>query len=251
MTTKHGKIALFVACCLITLCGCSALADGLRITSQFGNGNVWPYRQATPCNRAGNTNACGQSAAACGTSSCGKTCGNAASCAKGNCSTGSCGTCTKRGCCKTNQQQNTPAKPTTPPTTDGHYTIGSASAQEQEAWKYINQDRQRDGLAALPLDESLCALARMKSQDMLTNRYFAHTSPTLGDAATMLRSYGYRFSSVGENIARYGTVAKAHVGLMNSDGHRRNILSSSWTRVGIGVVQDSNGFVYITQLFAR
>lgn len=91
----------------------------------------------------------------------------------------------------------------------------------------------------------------MKSQDMLTNRYFAHTSPTLGNAATMLRNYGYSFSSVGENIARYDTVAKAHAGLMNSDGHRRNILSSSWTRVGIGIVQDQNGFVYITQLFVR
>jgi len=135
--------------------------------------------------------------------------------------------------------------------TDGHYTIGSASAQESEALKYINEDRALQGLPALVMDKTLCALARMKSQDMLSNNYFAHTSPTLGDAAAMLRNNGYSFRSVGENISKHSTVSKSHAALMNSDGHRRNILGSSWQKVGIGIVQDKNGSVYMTQLFVR
>ncbi len=134
---------------------------------------------------------------------------------------------------------------------DGHYTIGSASVQEKEAWKYINNDRQKQELFALPLDEELSGLARMKSQDMLANRYFAHTSPTFGSAANMLKSNGYSFLAVGENIARYSSIAKAHAGLMSSAGHRKNILGANWTRVGVGVAVDASGNVYVTQLFAR
>ncbi len=91
----------------------------------------------------------------------------------------------------------------------------------------------------------------MKSQDMLTNKYFAHTSPTLGNAATMLKKNGYAFKSVGENISRHATVLKSHAALMSSDGHRRNILGTNWTRVGIGIAVDKNGYVYMTQLFVR
>ena len=56
---------------------------------------------------------------------------------------------------------------------------------------------------------------------------------------------------MGENIAHHATVDKAQAAFMSSDGHRRNILSSSWTKVGIGVCYDANGFVYVTQLFVR
>ncbi|MCL2811056.1 MAG: CAP domain-containing protein [Clostridia bacterium] len=101
------------------------------------------------------------------------------------------------------------------------------------------------------MDNKLAALARMKSQDMLSNNYFAHTSPTLGNAATMLRNNGYSFNSVGENISKHSTVIKSHAALMSSDGHRRNILNSSWQKVGIGIVLDGNGSVYMTQLFVR
>jgi len=106
-------------------------------------------------------------------------------------------------------------------------------------------------LPALALDKELCALARMKSQDMLANNYFAHTSPTLGNAATMLRDSGYAFKAVGENIAKHSTVRKSHAALMNSDGHRGNILGSNWTKAGIGIAVDKNGNIYMTQLFVR
>lgn len=144
-----------------------------------------------------------------------------------------------------------PTAMVTPSVTDGHYTIGSPSAQEQEAYNYLTEDRNKNGRSTLELDPTLCYLARMKSQDMLTNGYFAHTSPTLGSASDMLKNFGYAFSSVGENIAHHASVEKSHAAFLSSEGHRRNMMSTSWTKVGIGVATDSNGYVYVTQLFVR
>ena len=59
----------------------------------------------------------------------------------------------------------------------GDYTTLSVSAQEYSAWNLINADRESNGLASLPLDETLCALARIKSCDMKNEKYFSHTSP--------------------------------------------------------------------------
>jgi len=115
----------------------------------------------------------------------------------------------------------------------------------------LNQDRIANGLPALSLDPALCAIARLKSRDMHENRYFAHTSPTYGSASDMLRRFGYSFVSVGENIAHHATVEKSQAAFMSSTGHRRNILGSQWSRVGIGVWTDNQGFVYVTQLFVR
>lgn len=108
-----------------------------------------------------------------------------------------------------------------------------------------------NGRSALVLDPALCEIARLKSKDMKENRYFAHTSPTYGSASQMLKTFGYSFTSVGENIAHHATVEKSQAAFMSSDGHRRNILGSQWSKVGIGVWTDDQGFVYVTQLFVR
>lgn len=139
----------------------------------------------------------------------------------------------------------------TPSQSMGDYTTESLSAQEQKAWNLLNQDRMYRGLAPLPLDPQLSAIARAKSRDMDEKDYFAHTSPTYGSAADMLRAFGYIFSAVGENIAHHATVEKSQAAFMTSDGHKRNILGANWTKVGIGVWQDAQGYVYVTQLFAR
>lgn len=143
--------------------------------------------------------------------------------------------------------------PTPKPTssTGGDYTTGSVSTQEAIAFQLLNQDRANNGRSALALDPVLSSLARMKSCDMFNNKYFAHQSPTLGSAADMLRNNGYSFASVGENIAHHATVTKAQAAFMSSTGHRTNILGAQWTKVGIGVCYDSQGFVYVTQLFVR
>ncbi len=152
---------------------------------------------------------------------------------------------------ETPEPTRNPVIATPSPSTGNDYTTGSITAQEENAFLLLNQGRAANGLSALTLDPSLCALARLKSQDMNANHYFAHTSPTLGSAAEMLRNHGYAFTSVGENIAHHATVAKAQAAFMSSTGHRTNILGSQWTKVGIGVCSDSQGYVYVTQLFVR
>lgn len=133
----------------------------------------------------------------------------------------------------------------------GDYTTVSVTTQEYSAWNLLNSDRVANGLEPLVLDEELCRIARIKSCDMKTNHYFAHESPTYGNAAAMLTYFGYSFKGVGENIAHHATVEKAQAAFMSSSGHRANILGSQWTRVGIGVCYDDNGYVYVTQIFTR
>ena len=115
----------------------------------------------------------------------------------------------------------------------------------------LNQDRKNNGLPALTLDPELSRIARIKSEDMRDKGYFAHVSPTYGDVRAMLRSFGYAFSGAGENIAHHANVDKAQAAFMSSSGHRKNILSSAWTKVGIGICYDHNGYIYATQIFAR
>ncbi len=133
----------------------------------------------------------------------------------------------------------------------GDYTTITGAKQEEIVLQLLNQDRLRNGLAPLPVDPALSRIARIKSQDMKDNRYFAHESPTYGRAAQMLTHFGYAYQGVGENIAHHATVEKAEAAFMSSWGHRINILGKQWTKVGIGVVYDDQGFVYVTQLFVR
>ena len=133
----------------------------------------------------------------------------------------------------------------------GHYTTASLSVQEQTAGNLLNSDRARYGLAPLVIDPELCRIARIKSQDMRDNQYFAHTSPTYGDVRSMLRRFGYAFTASGENIAHHATIEKAQAAFLSSPGHRRNIMNGAYTRVGLGAAIDAKGYVYLTQIFCR
>ena len=132
-----------------------------------------------------------------------------------------------------------------------HYTTASLSAQEQTAGNLVNSDRARYNLSFLTLDPELCRIARIKSQDMRDNQYFAHTSPTYGDVRSMLTQFGYAYSAAGENIAHHATVEKAQAAFLSSSGHRKNIMSSAYTKFGVGIAIDAKGFVYLTQIFVR
>ncbi len=262
MSRKHSFVAFTIVLCMLLTAG-SALAAGC------GYGNLSPYCYVSNGNYAygSSGNTCPQNAGNVNRNCPGNTtCKNGSACCSASgcdrcsvCLASTCAICPGKACNSNGSVINTGSGSSagngnpspSVPTTDGHYTIGSVSAQESQAWNYVNIERQRQGLPALVLDEKLCALARMKSEDMLTNRYFAHTSPTYGSAKQMLTTYGYRFTGVGENIARHATVAKAHAAFMSSAGHRANILGQAWTKVGIGIALDENGFVYMTQLFVR
>ena len=118
---------------------------------------------------------------------------------------------------------------------------------EQEVIRLVNEIRVQNGLSALTYNWELSRVARYKSQDMVDNRYFSHTSPTYGTPFQLIRSFGLSYRSAGENIAYGQRTPQAVVNAwMNSSGHRANILSSSYTQIGVGYV--ANGH-YWTQMF--
>ena len=126
-------------------------------------------------------------------------------------------------------------------------TDASVRACEQEVVRLVNAERAKHGLAALTEDWELSRVARYKSQDMHDNRYFAHNSPTYGTPFRMLRAFGLSYRTAGENIAMgYAAPAAVVAGWMNSEGHRANILSSAYTKIGVGYVADGH---YWTQQF--
>ena len=87
----------------------------------------------------------------------------------------------------------------------------------------------------MKVDVELSRVARVKSEDMRDNGYFSHESPTYGSPFDMMRKFGIRFRTAGENIAAgYPTPEAAVKGWMNSSGHRANILSSQFTHIGVG-----------------
>ena len=106
-------------------------------------------------------------------------------------------------------------------------------------------------MPALAIDPELSRIARIKSQDMLQRGYFAHTSPVYGDVRAMLTHFGYSYTAASENIARHSTVEKAQAAFLSSPAHRRNVLSTAYTKVGIGVAVAPAGYVYVTQIFCR
>ncbi len=120
-------------------------------------------------------------------------------------------------------------------------------AYEQEVVRLVNAQRAQNGLKPLAENWELSRVARYKSADMAGKRYFSHESPTYGSPYQMMRSFGISFRSAGENIA-YGQRTPAAVvnAWMNSSGHRANILSSSYTQIGVGYHEAGN---YWTQMF--
>lgn len=125
-------------------------------------------------------------------------------------------------------------------------------AQENEVIRLVNVERAKVGLPALKANWQACRVARYKSQDMINKNYFSHTSPTYGSPFKMMETFGIRFSAAGENIA-YGqkTPAAVMVSWMNSPGHRSNILSPTYTEIGVGLAKSSNGTCYWTQMFLK
>lgn len=123
----------------------------------------------------------------------------------------------------------------------------SVLAFEAEVVRLVNEIRQQNGLQPLTANWELSRVARYKSQDMVDNRYFSHTSPTYGTPFQMIQAFGLSYRTAGENIAYgYSTPQAVVNGWMNSSGHRANILNASYTQIGVGYVAQGH---YWTQMF--
>jgi len=125
----------------------------------------------------------------------------------------------------------------------------TGTADELLMLSLVNEEREKAGLGPLMFNIKLTEVARIKSQDMIDNKYFAHDSPTYGSPFEMMKQFGITYRYAAENLALHPSVESAHQGLMNSPGHRANILNPNLTEIGIGIIPNSQGRYYVTQMF--
>lgn len=127
--------------------------------------------------------------------------------------------------------------------------IKKLTPNEQEFVRLLNAERSKHGLNPLKVDLQLSEVARFKSQDMIDNDYFSHYSPTYGSPFEMLKNFGIKYIYAGENLAGNQAVKAAHESLMDSKGHKENILNPNFTHIGVGVKEESKMGKIFTQVF--
>ena len=125
----------------------------------------------------------------------------------------------------------------------------------QRMLNLVNGERRRRGISELCFNAKLNSAALSHSRDMASNVYFSHTGSDGSRASARITRAGYSWRAYGENIASYGSVDSAHNGLMNSPGHRQNILNSGFRHIGIGIARYNagrfRGNLVITQVFGN
>lgn len=107
---------------------------------------------------------------------------------------------------------------------------------EQEMFKLVNIERKKAGLSDLAFATPLRDVARAHSRDMLERGYFSHYTPEGVTPFDRMDKTGIQYSYAGENLALAPSSELAMQGLMNSPGHRANILNPNFNKIGIGVI---------------
>jgi len=156
-------------------------------------------------------------------------------------------------------------KPTTKapkPATNPPATSGSILDQ---VLAHINAARSRNGLSAYTLNSSLSKASALHNQLMIGGCGLSHQCSGEGGIGDRFNAQGVKWTSAGENIG-YGSagagnaeIVKAANGLTDSmlaevapnDGHKKNLLSSGFRQIGLSVVRDSKGLVWMTQDFVN
>jgi uncharacterized protein YkwD len=120
---------------------------------------------------------------------------------------------------------------------------------EAEMLRLVNRERVAAGLKPLEADPELLPVARAHSVDMFARGYFSHYTPEGRSPFDRISEAQVPFRTAGENLALAPTLSMAHTGLMNSPGHRANILRPQFGRVGIGIMDGGIRGLMITQNF--
>ena len=125
----------------------------------------------------------------------------------------------------------------------------SDSATETAMFSLINKERRSHGVAELIWTPNLMLIAREHASDMWQRQYFSHYSLEGNDVGDRLTQAGIAYGFAGENLALAPTLATAHTGLMNSTGHRENILDPRFHKLGIGVIDNGYWGKMFVQIF--
>lgn len=122
---------------------------------------------------------------------------------------------------------------------------------EGEMERLVNGERKKVGILLLEFDAGLQKVAETYAEEMLSHGFFSHISAFDGsDAGQRVERNGISYGVLGENLAFAPDVYIAHQGLMNSEGHRKNILGEEYKKVGIGVVDAGFYGKMFVQLFS-
>jgi uncharacterized protein YkwD len=133
-----------------------------------------------------------------------------------------------------------------------HFTYENPSIRpslEAKMLELINMERAKEGLKPLKADREETLVARAHSKDMFARGYFAHVNPDGKDPFDRMKAAKVKFRTAGENLALAQTLQIAHTNLMNSPGHRANIMSPQFKRVGIGILDGGFYGLMISQEF--
>ena len=130
------------------------------------------------------------------------------------------------------------------------YDKGTAKPQLETAMlAMVNKERTARGLKALQADPEMTGVARAHSADMFARGYFAHVNPDGKNPFQRMKDANVIFTAAGENLALSQTVKMAHTNLMNSPGHKANILNPAFGRLGIGILDGGYHGLMISQEF--
>ncbi len=133
-----------------------------------------------------------------------------------------------------------------------NFTVTNAKPRpdlEAKMLALVNEERAKEGLTLLVADTALTRVARLHSNDMFARGYFAHVSPDGVTPADRVKAAGIRYLITGENLALGPTLQICHTGLMNSPGHKANILHKSYGRIGIGILDGGLRGLMVSQEF--
>jgi uncharacterized protein YkwD len=120
---------------------------------------------------------------------------------------------------------------------------------EKKMIELVNGERKNNGVGLLTIRQELVPVARAHAKDMWERSYFSHYSPEGKDVGDRLEESRINYSFAGENLALAPTLAIAHDGLMNSPGHRANILNPKFKQIGIGVIDNGYDGKMFVQIF--
>ncbi|MGI6169734.1 MAG: CAP-associated domain-containing protein [Christensenellales bacterium] len=127
-----------------------------------------------------------------------------------------------------------------------------AKSIERQTKDIINAKRAVAGLKPLEFTPAGANFAASRSADMRKRQYFSHYTPEGLSPATQASRRGFTYKSMGENIGLgHRNAIILNERLMNSSGHRSNILKSSYTHLGVGAKTISNKYAYVTETFIR
>jgi uncharacterized protein YkwD len=115
-------------------------------------------------------------------------------------------------------------------------TVSLDKESEKQMFALINKERRSRGIYELVFSEELAEVGRRHCKDMFAKGYFSHYSPEGASPFDRMQHINLNFNYAGENLALAPNVNLAMKGLMQSIGHRDNILSGNFKKVGIGVI---------------